>query len=88
VPPTADHVLAECHAAGRTGIFVLGDHALERADERKIGRRDLRNALSEANQATLQDNGRWLIDGGNDLDGDPVTLVVAFYRGLVIVTLY
>jgi hypothetical protein len=88
VPPTADHVLAECHAAGRTGIFVLGDHALERANERKIGRRDLRNALSEATRAALQNNGRWLVTGGSGLDGDPVTLVVTVYRGLVIVTLY
>jgi hypothetical protein len=78
----------KCHAAGRTGVFMLEDHALARADEGKIGRRDLRNALSEATRAALQANGRWLVTGVADLDDVPVTLVVRFYRGLVIVTLY
>ena len=85
---TEDQVIAECHAAGGTGVFVLEQHALDRADERRIGRRDLRNALSTATRATLQANGRWLVAGGADLDGVPVSLVVRFYRGLVIVTLF
>lgn len=88
MPARPDAVLAECHAAGQTGIFILGDHALERANERKIGRRDIRNALAEATDAVLQENTRWLVTGGHDLDGEAVTLVVKLYRGLVIITLY
>jgi uncharacterized protein DUF4258 len=83
VPNTADEVLAECHAAGRAGIFILSDHALDRANERNIRREDIRNALSQAAAATLPDNGRWLVTGGADLDGDAVTLVIRLYRGLV-----
>jgi hypothetical protein len=59
--------------------------ARHRAQDRSQG---VRNALTEASSAALQNNGRWLVTGGTDLDGDPVTLVVTFYRGLVIVTLY
>jgi hypothetical protein len=81
-------VLAECHAAGRTGIFILDDHALQRADERQLRRKDIRKALAEATQAALQDNARWHVSGGTDLDGEPVTLVVKLYRGLVIITLF
>lgn len=80
--------MAECHTAGRSGIFILGDHALDRADERNLRREDIRNALSQANDAALQDNGRWLVTGGTDLDGDAVTLVIVLHRGVVVITLF
>jgi hypothetical protein len=80
--------LAECHAAGRTGIFLLGEHAADRARERNIGKEDIRNALGGSTSATLQDNGRWYVSGGADLEGDAVNFAVSFERGLVIVTLF
>jgi hypothetical protein len=43
----------------------------ECANERPIGRSALRNALAEATQAALQNNGRWLVTGGTDLDAIP-----------------
>jgi hypothetical protein len=89
VPPaTPAAVLAECHAAGSSGIFIISEHALDRAQERKIGRLDVRNALTGATAAELQDNGRWSVTGGADLEGVPVELIVAFDRGFVIVTVY
>lgn len=85
---TPDSVLAECHAVARTGIFVLAEHALQRANERRIGRADIRSALASATAAALQDNGRWLITGGTGLDGESVVLAVSLNRGFVIVTLF
>ncbi len=81
-------VLAECHAAGISGVFVMTDHAMDRAEERNIGRKDVRNALTGATAATLQDNGRWYITGGVDLDGVTVTLVVKVVGGILVVTLF
>jgi hypothetical protein len=80
--------LDECRAAGRTGVFLLSEHAADRARGRNISPGDLRNALEGATSATLQENGRWYVVGGEDLDGDPINLAVSFERGMVIVTLF
>ena len=61
---------------------------MNRADERNIGRKDVRNALSGAMAATLQDNGRWYITGGVDLEGVSVALVVKVVGGLLVITLF
>lgn len=45
-------VLAECHAAGVSGVFIMSDHAMARAEERNIGRKDVRHALSGATAVT------------------------------------
>jgi hypothetical protein len=66
----------------------MSDHAMDRAEERSIGRKDVRNALTGATAATLQDNGRWSITGGVDLDGVTVTLVVKVVGGILVVTLF
>jgi len=39
-------------------------------------------------KAVLRENGRWVVTGGTDLDGEAVTLVVKLYGGRVIITLY
>jgi len=89
VPPsTPAVVLGECHAAGQTGIFLLGQHAADRARERHIDIDDIRNALRGATQATLQDNGRWYVTGGVDLDGVSVDMAVSVQRGFVVITLF
>jgi hypothetical protein len=87
-PKTAAAVLNECDSAGRTGIFLLGEHAADRARERNISKDDIRNALMHSSSATLQENGRWYVSGGADLDGDPINFALSFERGLLIVTLF
>jgi hypothetical protein len=87
-PSTPAAVLAECHAAGRTGIFLLGEHAADRAQERNLDIDDIRNALRGSTAAALQDNGRWKVSGGSDLEGEPIAFIVQFERGLLIVTLF
>lgn len=85
---TAASVLADCHAVGQTGAFILGDHARDRARERNIRFGDIKNALRSATEALLQDNGRWQVSGGVALDGVPITFIVTVFRGFVIVTLF
>lgn len=87
-PSTPLAVVAECNSAGQAGTYILSDHAFDQALERKLGRRDVRNAMSGATDATLQSNGRWLLTGGVDLDGVPVSIVVDFTRGLTVVTVF
>lgn len=87
-PSNPADVLAECHAAGASGIFMVSMHAAQRAQQRNIDRDDVRHALQGSTAAQLQGNGRWTITGGLDLGGAPVTLVVSVFRGLVIVTLF
>jgi hypothetical protein len=66
----------------------LHQHAFDQAQNRNISRRDVRNAMSVATDATLQPNGRWLLTGGIGVDGDPVTLVVDISRGILVVTVF
>lgn len=73
---------------GASGAFILGHHALSQARKRNIGRLDIRNAMTEATAATLQDNSRWSVTGGTDLQGVAVTLIVSFRQGVLIVTLF
>ena len=51
-------------------------------------RKDIRQALRTATQARLQWGNRWRLDGGRDLDGDDLTLIIAFDRVVVIVTVF
>lgn len=88
VTKTPAAILAECHAAGVSGIFMMSGHAMDRAEERNIGRKDVRKVLANATAATLQNNGRWAITGGEDLEGVAVTLIVQLVNGLLVVTLF
>jgi hypothetical protein len=86
---TPEFILAECHVAGKTGIFLFHGHALDRRGQRKIGRLDVRSALGGATTAEFQpDNGRWKVTGGADLDGVPVSVIVVYARGLLVITVF
>jgi hypothetical protein len=86
---TAPFILAECHSAGATGIFIFGRHALDRMKERNATRGDVRSALASATLATFQtDNGRWKVTGGTDRSGDALDMAVVFENGLVVITVF
>lgn len=86
---TPSRILAECHAAGKTGVFLLGEHAADRARDRNLGIDDIRHALTAATAATFQpNNSRWKVSGGADLEGVPVTFIVRLEGGLLVITLY
>lgn len=49
----------------------------------------MEHALLGATRATEQrDHGRWCVEGGVDLDGDDLTVVVAVEADVVVVTLF
>lgn len=81
--------LAEVKRAGATRSFVVTLHARQRQGARAVQLVDIAAALSSARQATYQpDRQTWRIDGGQDLDGDDLTVIVAFEAGVVVVTVF
>jgi hypothetical protein len=85
---TPAEALEQAHRAGATGQFFVSTHARERQGERTVHFADIREALRTATLARLQDNERWRLDGGQDLDGDDLTLIVVFEQGVIVVTVF
>lgn len=79
--------LKEAKLVGRLGRFGLTRHAAERMRERNVIRKDIGHALQTANAAT-QDGECWRLEGGQDLEGDPLTVVVVFTGFGVVVTVF
>lgn len=85
----ASVILAECHRAGVTGVFLLSVHASDRAYERHLVRKDIRHALTGVAGVVFQPvDGTWLATGGTDLSGEPVGLAVVVTHGLIVVTVF
>jgi hypothetical protein len=84
---TPRDALEIANAAGRTGQFyVVCDHA---SRKHNVTRKDIASGLATATRVSHQaDNDRWRIEGGHDLDGDGLTVIVAFEDGVIVVTAY
>ena len=64
-------------------------HAQDRMDERGASTDDVCNALLTAKRAAYEpERDRWKINGGTDLDGDTLVVVVAIAADVVVVTLF
>lgn len=86
---TPTEALAAVIEAGKIGRFHMTAHAREEAGAAGASRYDVQNALKTAKTATHQPaKDRWRIDGGHDLDGDELTIVVALEGDVVIVTVF
>lgn len=68
----------------------ISSHAYERMVERGVKRGDITRALKTGKSATYRaEDETWTVDGGEDLDGDPLVVVVALKpSGDVIVTVF
>ena len=55
---------------------------------RGAGDADVEHAAITATAADLQDNDRWSVTGGTDLDGDDLTLIVAVEANCIVWTIY
>ncbi len=75
------------HLAGLRAIRLSG-HARKRADERGANFEDVRKALMTATSSKPEGGDKYKIDGGHDLDGDSLSLVVAIEDKLLVVTLF
>ena len=62
-------------------------HGRERADERGANFEDVREALMTAS-TSKPDGDKYKVEGGRDLDGDSLTVVVAIEEKLLVVTLF
>lgn len=86
---TPAEAVAEARRAGTTRRFVVSLHARQRQGPRSVQLGDIAAALASATSASYQaDRDTWRIDGGLDLDGDELTVIVAFEDGVVVVTVY
>ena len=86
---TPAFILAECHVAGRTGIFLLHHHALDQMKARNIDRDDIRHALTGATLATYQSDTRtWKVTGGSDCEGVALNAALVFERGILVITVF
>ncbi len=86
---TPAEALATIQALTRAGRVFLGDHALQRMEQRNIRRRDIDRGLLTATAATHQpERDRWKVTGGEDMDGDELTLVVEVHGLLLVVTVF
>ena len=74
------------HAAVNSIRFT--DHAEARMSARSVSRADVRCALVTADVAVAGDNGAWRVEGGRDLDGEGLAVVVVIDRGAVVVTVF
>lgn len=79
--------LKEARLVGRLGRFGLTRHAAERMRERDVSRKDIGQALQTANIA-IRDDECWRLEGGHDLEGEPLTVVVVFTGFRVVVTVF
>lgn len=86
---TPRDALAAIIEAGKTGRFSMTIHARAEAVEANATRYDVQNALVTARRALHQpDKDRWRVEGGIDLDGDELVLVVVFEGDLVVITVF
>lgn len=86
---TPNEALAAIIEAGKTGRFSMTIHARVEAVEANATRFDIQNALRSARRALHQpEKDRWRVEGGTDLDGDELVLVVVFEGALVVITVF
>jgi hypothetical protein len=55
--------------------------------ERGVTYADLRHALMHATACKAGEDGRWIVES-TDVSGDPLTVITAFWDGLLVVTVF
>ncbi len=82
----SSEALKEASRAAFANQFEVSKHGLERMAERGATRKDICCAMRSASLATEQEHERkWRLEGGKDLDGEPLTVVIVFTgTGLVV----
>lgn len=81
--------LARIQQAARYGRIILSRHAEEEADNANVQAQDIKHAVLTATTAIAQEQGKFRLEGGSDLDGDALAVVVREIQpGLFIVTVF
>lgn len=86
---TPVEALREAARAGLANQFEVSSHAHRRMGERGATRADICCALRSSLAAIVQENDRkWRLEGGRDLDGDELIVVIVFTGQGVVVTVF
>jgi hypothetical protein len=85
---TPDEALRDIRGYAAANRLRYTAHALARMRERGASRGDVKNALATATVCTAEADTRWCISGGQDLDGEALTVVVVLDDGVLVVTLF
>ena len=81
--------LAEIKRLVQLGRVLFTGHARQRMADRGATVRDVLNALDTATDVTWQlDRQNWRVQGGTDLDGDDLTVIVDLEADVIVVTLF
>ncbi len=81
--------LARIQHAARYGRVILSHHAQEEADDANVQARDIEHAIRTATSAVPQEDSKFRLEGGADLDGEPLTVVVREIQpGLLVITVF
>ena len=80
--------LAAARGLASAGRIVLSSHAELRMRERGATFADVRHALVSATTCYAQPDERWRMEGGCDVDGDALTLIVTFEADVIVGTLF
>lgn len=70
------------------GRIIVSAHARQRMAERAVTDDDVRHALITATSARLQvDRGSYRVDGGVDVSGNDLTVIVALLDNVLVITI-
>ena len=82
-------MLARLKHAARFGIVKLSDHAQEEAENASAQAKDIENAITTATSVIEQRGKRFRLEGGVDVDGDGLGVVVVEVQyGLYVITVF
>ena len=82
-------LLAKIPKAARHGEIRLSPHAEEEAGKANAQARDIKRAILSATQASEQEEGKVRLEGGSDVDGEPLRVVVReTHYGLRVITVF
>lgn len=81
--------LREAARAAFANQFEVSKHGLERMAERGATREDICRAMRSATLAVEQEHQRkWRLEGGQDLEGEALIVVIVFVGAGIVVSLF
>jgi hypothetical protein len=79
--------LQEIRGLATANRVELTRHARKRMVERGVTYRDVQEALMTARRCTAQSDDRWRVEGGHDVLGEPLALIVVIAGAVVVITM-
>lgn len=80
-------VLEDIRGFAAAGRIHITKHGRKRMNERRLTHADLRHSLTNCTACKAGEDEKWIAES-TDLSGDPLKVVIAFWDGLLVVTLF